>query len=321
MATGVIKPVDTRAESFVSGLVGGVQKGVGIVRDVQAIKQNAVDAERKKITDAQADEDRAQNKKDTHIQRVPDYLRSTVAAAYAGKDAEAADILNMVFVPDPKTGQAPVKATRVTRVQADDGTPTIEIEYEGGKIIKVDPKVARGWANGMRNETPDMNGTNREELRAAETAVRLAESKLADAKKGTDKAAIAAAQDELDSAAEQYESLSGVKMKFGKGAGNKTRDDLITSLRVKKTKARDAGASPAELQAIEDEITAARQSKGTGIPSAAPEGATPAPVTTTGPAASAAPAIAQPKTQAEFDALPSGAKYINPKDGKTYTKK
>jgi hypothetical protein len=35
----------------------------------------------------------------------------------------------------------------------------------------------------------------------------------------------------------------------------------------------------------------------------------------------AAPAgVATPKTQAEFDKLPDGAKYINPKDGLTYTK-
>lgn len=287
MANGIVTPPDYRAAEGIKGFVGGLQAGVGIARDVQGIKQNKVAAERKKVTDAQADEDRDQDKKDTHVQRIPDYLRSTVAAAYAGKDTEAADILNMVFVPDPKTGVAPVKALRVSKIQAEDGTPTIEVEYEGGKIVQVDPKVARNWANGMRNETPDMDGTSREELRAAETAVRLAESKLADAKKGNDKAAIAAAQDELDSAAEQYESRSNVKMKFGKGAGNKTRDDLITKLRVKKTKARDAGASPAELQAIEDEITAARESKtGTGIPAAAPEGGTPAPVATTGPAAS-----------------------------------
>lgn len=32
-------------------------------------------------------------------------------------------------------------------------------------------------------------------------------------------------------------------------------------------------------------------------------------------------AAASPKTQAEFDKLPSGAKYVNPKDGQTYTKK
>jgi hypothetical protein len=46
----------------------------------------------------------------------------------------------------------------------------------------------------------------------------------------------------------------------------------------------------------------------------------------TGKSSEAAPAassvsVATPVTQADFDKLPSGARYINPKDGKTYTKK
>lgn len=32
-------------------------------------------------------------------------------------------------------------------------------------------------------------------------------------------------------------------------------------------------------------------------------------------------AVAKPKSQAEFDALPNGSQFVNPKDGKTYTKK
>lgn len=38
------------------------------------------------------------------------------------------------------------------------------------------------------------------------------------------------------------------------------------------------------------------------------------------PEAAAPAGVATPKTQAEFDKLPDGAKYINPKDGLTYTK-
>ena len=37
--------------------------------------------------------------------------------------------------------------------------------------------------------------------------------------------------------------------------------------------------------------------------------------------APAATGLSTPKTQAEFNALASGAKYINPSDGKTYQKK
>ncbi len=37
--------------------------------------------------------------------------------------------------------------------------------------------------------------------------------------------------------------------------------------------------------------------------------------------AAASTSVAAPVTQADFDKLPSGARYINPKDGKTYTKK
>ncbi|MEY4951782.1 MAG: hypothetical protein RL299_206 [Pseudomonadota bacterium] len=53
------------------------------------------------------------------------------------------------------------------------------------------------------------------------------------------------------------------------------------------------------------------------LESAAPSGAaTPSAAPTT-----ALSGVAAPKTQAEFDALPRGAKFVNPKDGKTYTKK
>ena len=39
------------------------------------------------------------------------------------------------------------------------------------------------------------------------------------------------------------------------------------------------------------------------------------------PDAATSTSVAAPVTQADFDKLPSGAKYRNPKDGKTYTKK
>lgn len=49
--------------------------------------------------------------------------------------------------------------------------------------------------------------------------------------------------------------------------------------------------------------------------------AEPSPVPTPSPAPSAAPSqVARPTTQAAFDALPKGARYINPADGKEYTK-
>lgn len=317
MANGIVTPPDYRAANAITGFTDGVKGGLGIVKDVQGIKQNKYDSERKKVTDAQADEDRTQGQKDTHVQRIPDYLRSTVAAAYAGKDTEAADILNMVFVPDPKTGVAPVKALRVTKIQAEDGTPTIEVEYEGGKIVQVDPRVARNWANGMRNETPSMGGelTQRDELRAAQSAFDAATSRVDTLRKEAgsvpspaQKQAIAEAESERDDLGQQLEDLSGVRVRSKKKAsatGKPPRGDPSTL----------APAAPGSMTEQE------RARKGYGITAAGPASATPAPVATTGPAASVAPAIAQPKTQAEFDALPSGAKYINPKDGKTYTKK
>ena len=48
-----------------------------------------------------------------------------------------------------------------------------------------------------------------------------------------------------------------------------------------------------------------------------PTGAAPAPAPTAAPAPGG---VARPTTQAQFDALPKGARYINPSDGKEYTK-
>jgi hypothetical protein len=39
-----------------------------------------------------------------------------------------------------------------------------------------------------------------------------------------------------------------------------------------------------------------------------------------GESSASSSAVAKPKTQAEFDKLPPGALYVNPKDGKTYSK-
>jgi hypothetical protein len=48
-----------------------------------------------------------------------------------------------------------------------------------------------------------------------------------------------------------------------------------------------------------------------------PTGAAPAPAPTAAPAPGG---VAKPTTQAQFDALPKGARYINPSDGKEYVK-
>lgn len=281
MANGIVTPPDYRAANAITGFTEGLKSGVGIVKDVQDIKsQKKQDVrrdnedKRRQVTDAQADEDRTQNKKDTHIQRVPDYLRSTVAAAYAGKDTEAADILNMVFLPDPKSGVPPVKAKRVTKIQAEDGSPSIEIEYEGGKIVQVDAKVARGWANGRMRAYGEDDGETRdvspEQIKAAAYAVKEAEATLKEiegepARSGE----LREARANLMAAQKEYATKSGTKIPIHSGVS----DESV-------------------IPEGEDTQNMFDKPKGTGVSSGSP-----APVTTTGPGAAGTATTVERKTK------------------------
>lgn len=318
MANGVIEPPDYRAAKGIQGFTDGFTGGLGIVKDAQSIKHDKQEQARRDRIEARGAERDAREKSkfekdqyDTHVKRVPKYLQSMVSAAYAGKDAEAADIANMIFLPDPKTGQVPLKALRVTKVQAEDGSPTVEIEYDNGTVFKVDPKNARNWANGSVEQLAEAgaatDGGDPASLKLYQEAQKEADrlQRKVESGKATD-----ADKKNLASVEARVRQL-GIKA----GVFAEEETDSATG----KPKRADPSTLPAAVPGSMTEQERAR--KGYGITAAGPASATPAPVATTGPAASAAPAIAQPKTQAEFDALPSGAKYINPKDGKTYTKK
>lgn len=321
MANGIVTPPDYRAAQGISNFTEGVRGGLGIVKDAQSIKHDKQEQARRDRIEARGAERDAREKSkfekdqyDTHVKRVPKYLQSMVSAAYAGKDAEAADIANMIFLPDPKTGQVPLKALRVTKVQAEDGSPTVEIEYDNGTVFKVDPKNARNWANGSVEQLAEAGATPTGEGDPAALKLYQEAQKEADRLQRKVESGKATDADKKNLAAVEARVRElGVKA----GVFAEEADPKVDPKTGKPMRA-DPSTLPAAVPGSMTEQERTR--KGYGITAEGPTSATPAPVATTGPAA-AAPTLAQPKTQAEFDALPSGAKYINPKDGKTYTKK
>ena len=79
----------------------------------------------------------------------------------------------------------------------------------------------------------------------------------------------------------------------------------------------------AEWQRQYDDAVALREKAMGLLKGSLDERNTPKPTGTPTPTPTPTPApagVATPKTQAEFDKLPDGAKYINPKDGLLYTK-
>lgn len=305
MANGIVTPPDYRAANAITGFTEGLKSGVGIVRDVQDIKSRKKQDDRRDREDVrrqtvegredvefdQGQEDRKTRNRDTHIQRVPDYLKGMMAAAYSGHDAEAADIANMVFVPDPATGKAPVKAIRVTKIQAEDGSPTVEIEYEGGKVFQVDPKNAQRWANGVIDGE---SRTDTDKIKAARYAVDSAREDLKAATPETEEWKTAKAA--LADAESQYSELTGVKIGKGKGV-------VAPAEPAAPAEPQPAGVpakAPGVLGRIKNVFTGEL-----GGPDAAP-------VATTGPGASAAP---KPMTATNKT---TGQRMISNDGGKTW---